>query len=140
MALREVSIIAQLATALLEAHTPPGVLASHFGVLNHLMRVRDGATPLQIARAFQVPKTTMTHTLSGLEQRGWITFRPNPKDARSKQVWLTDAGRTFVMDMVVVLSREYSDVDAALPGLSARILPDLERLRTYLDARRNESD
>ncbi len=135
--LREVSILSQLAGALLEARTPKGVLASHFGVLNHLLRVRDGATPLEIARAFQVPKTTMTHTLAGLAERGWIAFRPNPQDARSKQVWLTGAGRRFVTDMVQVLADDTQDVQAALPGLAERLRPDLQRLRAYLDARRD---
>lgn len=135
--LREVSIIAQLAASMLEEKTPDGVLASHFGVLNHLLRVRDGATPLEIARAFQVPKTTMTHTLAGLEKRGWVETRPNPTDARSKQVFLTAAGQGFVEGMVDRLSRDFSDVERALPGLSDRLLPDIQRLRAMLDARRN---
>ncbi|MEZ5791707.1 MAG: hypothetical protein R3D34_13310 [Nitratireductor sp.] len=62
----EIGIISQLGSAIMEALLPPGFLISHFSVLNHLTRVCDGRTPLEIARAFQVPKTTMTHTLSGL--------------------------------------------------------------------------
>jgi hypothetical protein len=40
------------------------VTRPHFSVLNHLMRVEDGRTPLELARAFQVPKTTLS-TLAG---------------------------------------------------------------------------
>jgi hypothetical protein len=61
----EVGIIAQLSRAVLEAHLPDGVSASQFSILNHLIRVSDGRTPLELAKAFQVPKTTMTSTLSG---------------------------------------------------------------------------
>ena len=85
----------QLARARLAKALPGDMELSHFSVLNHLMRVSDGQTPLRIARAFQVPKTTMTHTLAGLDAKGFITFRPNPRDGRSKCVWLTDAGREF---------------------------------------------
>ena len=64
----EVGIINQLTTTLLEEALPKGMIAPHFQVLNHLVRLGDGRTPLQMARAFQVPKTSMTHTLSGLEK------------------------------------------------------------------------
>ena len=78
----EVGIINQLASRLLESHLPKGLLISHFGVVNHLMLRGDGHTPLAIANAQQVPKTTMTHTLAGLQKAGFIAFQPNPKDAR----------------------------------------------------------
>src|SRR4028119_2019907 len=78
----EVGIIEQLARALLEARLPPPYLATHFAVLNHLVRVEDGRTPLQLARAFQVPKTTMTHTLAAPERGGRVALRPNPQAAR----------------------------------------------------------
>ena len=88
----EIGIIQQLSRAVMEAELPEGLMQSHFGVLNHLIRVKDGQTPLKLANAFQVPKTTMTHTLMGLEKHGLIEMRPNPKDGRSKCVWITEAG------------------------------------------------
>ena len=91
----EIGIIEQLSRAQLEARLPDGMIAPHFAVLNHLTRVRDGQTPLALARAFQVPKTTMTHTLKGLEQHRLVEMRPNPEDGRSKRVWLTDQGRQY---------------------------------------------
>ena len=64
----EIGIIEQLSRAVLEARLPDGLIAPHFTVLNHLVRVKDGQTPVHMARAFQVPKTSMTHTL-------WIAER-----------------------------------------------------------------
>jgi DNA-binding MarR family transcriptional regulator len=136
--LNEIGIINQLATALFEARLPKGVLVSHFAVLNHLTRVRDGATPLQMAQSFQVPKTTMTHTLSGLEKRGWVDLRPNPRDKRSKQVWLTDAGRAFRAQAISALAPELQRISDDLPDLAQQVLPHLSRLRSYLDAARDE--
>ncbi len=135
--MNEIGIIHQLATALFEARLPKGVLVSHFAVLNHLTRVRDGATPLQLAQAFQVPKTTMTHTLSGLEKRGWVDLRPNPDDKRSKQVWLTQAGRAFRAQAIADLAPDLARIARDNPGLAERALPDLTALRQYLDSTRD---
>jgi hypothetical protein len=65
----EIGIIEQLSRARFEARLPQGVTGPHFSVLNHLMRVADGRTPLELARAFQVPKTTLSHTLGAGETR-----------------------------------------------------------------------
>ena len=51
----EAGILAQLSRALFEARLPEGFTLSQFTVLNHLTRVKDGRTPLELARAFQVP-------------------------------------------------------------------------------------
>ena len=96
----EIGIIAQLSTVLLENRLPMGLLAPHFAVLNHLTRVGDGRTPQEMASAFQTPKATMTHQVGVLERHGLVESRPNPKDGRSKQVWLTDAGRALRMDTI----------------------------------------
>ena len=137
--LNEIGIINQLASTLFEAKLPPGLLISHFSVVNHLIRVRDGATPLQLARAFQVPKTTMTHTLSGLEKHGFVTLRKNPDDARSKQVWLTEAGRRFRDDAIKALEPELENLAKSLELEPETLLPQLRSLRGYLDANRNGS-
>lgn len=139
MLLNEVGIVNQLATTLLESHLPKGLLVSHFSVVNHLIRVRDGATPLALARAFQVPKTSMTHTLSGLVKHGLVEMRPNPEDARSKQVWLTPQGRAFQQQAIAALGPDMVKMAEALPGLAPSLLPGMTELRKYLDAARDEA-
>ncbi len=135
--LNEIAIVSQLSTAVFEARLPEGVLVSHFSVLNHLTRVGDGATPLALARAFQVPKTTMTHTLSGLVARNWVDMRPNPDDGRSKRVWLTPEGRAFRNEAIDRLAPDLARISAALPGLADDVLPGLIKLRSWLDADRD---
>ena len=116
---------------------PDGLIAPHFGVLNHLIRVEDGRTPLDLARAFQVPKTSMTHTVSGLSARGLVEIRPNPDDGRSKRVWITPAGRALRDGTIAALEPETDKLMQVItPERIAEILPDLVRLRTYLDAAR----
>ncbi|TNC69824.1 MarR family winged helix-turn-helix transcriptional regulator [Rubellimicrobium roseum] len=136
--LNEVAIIDQLARALFEARLPSGFLVSHFSVLNHLIRVGDGRTPLELARAFQVPKTTMTHTLGGLERAHLVEMRPNPEDGRSKRVWITEEGRAFREEAIAGLGPDVARLAALVPEETmAALVPGLEALRRALDADRD---
>ena len=134
----EIGIIEQLSRAILEARLPHGLIAPHFTVLNHLCRVADGRTPMDMARAFQVPKTSMTHTLKGLESHGLVELRPNAEDGRSKRVWLTQAGRALRDQVIADLGPEFAklaqgfDMDRLIA-----IRPVLSDLRQYLDAARD---
>ena len=133
----EIGILEQLSRARLEARLPHGMLVSHFSVLNHLIRVCDGRTPLELARAFQVAKTTMTHTLAGLDAAGLIEMRPNPDDKRSKQVWITEAGRAFRENAIHSLAPDIEELSGHFPeDRVAEIVPHLETLRQILDDRR----
>ena len=134
----EIGIIDQLARALLETQMPKGLIRPHFAVLNHLVRLEDGRTPVELARAFQVPKTTMTHTLAGLVKHRMVDIRPNPNDRRSKCVWLTGAGREFREDLITRLAKENAGLVAGFnPDKLRTILPILAELRAYLDHHRN---
>jgi DNA-binding MarR family transcriptional regulator len=133
----EVSILHQLSTALLEARLPQGLLAPQFGVLTHLVRVGDGATPLDLARAFQVPKTTMTHTLAVLERLSLVRLAPNPKDGRSKQVWIAEEGRALLGRVIADTAPDMAALDAAYPAERLeRVVPVLAELRRVMDAMR----
>ena len=134
----EVAIIGQLAGSLFERRLPDGFLVSHFAVLNHLARLGDGKTPLALARAFQVPKTTMTHTLAGLDKAGLVRFAPNPKDGRSKCVMLTDPGRAFRDAAIARLAPDLEAIARDIPPARvAAILPLLAEMRAWLDRERD---
>jgi DNA-binding MarR family transcriptional regulator len=134
----EIGIIEQLSRALLEARLPDGLIAPHFGVLSHLSKGRDGATPVEMARAFQVPKTSMTHTLKGLEQGGYVTLKPNPEDGRSKQVWLTEKGRGLRNQTIQALAPDFMDLIGKFDVARLQaIKPVLTDLRITLDEARN---
>ncbi len=134
----EIGILEQLSRARLEAQLPPPLIAPHFAVLNHLSRGRDGAVPIDMARAFQVPKTSMTHTLKGLEQHGYVTLRANPADGRSKTVWMTDAGRALMQEVIGRLAPQLAQAIAKYPAEKlAALLPLLSELRAVLDAARD---
>lgn len=134
----QINIIEQLSRALLETRLPKGLIAPHFAALNHLIRVRGGATPIEMARVFQVPKTSMTHTVSVLAKHRLVDVRPNPNDRRSKCVWLTDAGRELREQVIARMKPEYRDMaDRFDTTRLAQILPVLSDLRQFLDTHRN---
>ena len=137
----EIGIIEQLSRALLEARLPDGMIAPHFAVLNHLTRVGDGRTPIELARAFQVPKTSMTHTLKMLEKRRMIETRPNPEDGRSKQVWITELGRETREEVIHKSAQELQTMAQHLDMSAIQSAhPILTELRKFLDANRENAD
>ena len=136
--MNEIGIIAQLSSALMNRTLPDGLHVSHFGVLSHFMRLGDGKTPLALARAFQVSKGTMTHTLNTLAKRGFVRFEAHESDGRSKLVFITDEGREFfgkaIADLMPTMGKfqQLIDMDQVL-----EILPTLEHLRKVLDENRD---
>lgn len=135
----EVAIISQLSGRLLEAKLPDGFLVSHFAVLNHLVRLGDGRTPLAIAKAFQVPKATMTHTLAGLADHGLVRLVPNPEDGRSKRVMLTEKGRRFREQAIARLKPDLEHMAQHVDARAiAAALPLLAEMRSYLDTARED--
>lgn len=134
----EAGIVAQLTSTLLEQRLPNGMVTAQFGVLNHLSSRPSGETPLQLARAFQVPKTSMTHSLAVLERDALVETVPNPDDGRSKIVRITPAGLCFRAGVIRELAPEVVRTLGALdPGSLDRLLPLLRHLRTVMDEARN---
>ncbi len=130
----EIGIIAQLTRTIMESRLPDGLTLPHFSVVNHLVRLGDGVTPRALAAAFQVPRNTMTNTLSGLEKRGLIEIRPNPEDGRSRQVFLTAEGRTFREQAIDALAPDIRRIATRIhPKDIEAVLPNLIRMRQALD-------
>jgi DNA-binding MarR family transcriptional regulator len=79
----------------------------------------------------------MTHSLAVLERAGLIALQANPEDGRSKLVHITDAGRAFRQSTIDALAPDLGRIAAAIPpDQLAKMLPDLESLRQFLDAER----
>ncbi|WP_108881361.1 MarR family transcriptional regulator [Anderseniella sp. Alg231-50] len=137
----EIGIISQLSRTILENRLPDSMLVSHFSVLNHLIRVADGRTPQDIARAFQVPKTSMTHTLSVLEKHNLVEMRPNPKDGRSKNVWITGKGREFRDHAISAMDQDIEKLSGLLAAVDVATLTEqLATIRKIMDASRDEAE
>lgn len=136
--LNEIGIIAQLAGNRFESLLPDGLSLAGFTVLNHFVRLGDGKTPVELARAFQVSKGTMTNTLQRLEAKGLVTIRPDAVDKRSKRVEITDRGREVREESIRRVEPTMRALDAALgPDKLAELLPTLSGLRAWFDRARD---
>lgn len=107
----EVGIIAQFSARLIEKNLPERITHLHFGLLRHMSRRPDGETPQQLAYAFQVPKTSMTHMIRVLETEGYIEIVPNPEDARSKLAKITPKGGELLMQAYAKSSQDAATMD-----------------------------
>ncbi|MCC5963426.1 MAG: winged helix DNA-binding protein [Rhodobacteraceae bacterium] len=130
----EIGILEQLSRVRLEACLPAGFVQPQFVVLNHLARIGGGQTPGALARIFQVPKTSMTHSLSILERHGLIERAPHPTDRRSALIHLTDRGQQFRAEVLKQLARDMARLALSFPVEKiTRLRAELEDLRRFLD-------
>ena len=134
----EVGIIQQLISTRLESLLPGRMSATQFGILGHLCRRPDGETPLQLSKAFQVPKTSMTHMLGVLQKLEFVAIEPHPEDGRSKVAKATKKGQLFLQECSGRMGKELAPVMATLstkPFTAA--LPHLQLIREALDSARD---
>jgi len=130
----DVSVIYHLGKTLFEKHMPKGIKIAHYSVLNHLVHVRGLQTPLQIAKVFQLPVTTMTHTLAVLERRGLIVMPDNPQDGRSKLVMITNAGRELRLEAIAAAKPYLSCLEEKFPFEDVeKVMPFLDEMRVFLN-------
>ena len=134
----EIAITAQLSGRLFEKVMPAGMTMAQFSILNHLARAGNGQTPVEIARAMQVTKGTMTSTLGTLERAGFIETRPDARDGRSKRVEISGAGREALRAAIAAVEPEIQSLakQVNVDAVDA-CLPIVEKLRKTLDERRN---
>ncbi|GAB5468220.1 MAG: hypothetical protein Kilf2KO_12500 [Rhodospirillales bacterium] len=119
---------------------PEGLRLPHFAALNHMIRLGDGQRPVDLARAFQVTKGTMTNSLGRLLERKLIRLEDDDQDGRTKRVFLTPAGRDLHQRCIAALLPSFQPLKAEIdPEEFAAALPFLSRLRAYLDQARDEA-
>lgn len=139
LVLNEIGIIEQLARNGFEAVMPHGMRLAQFTFLNHLVRMGDGRNPAEIADALQLARGAVTNTLQRLEARDFVRTKPDPGDRRGKRVFLTAAGRRAREDAVVAVAPLVAELEAAIGRESfGALLPHLQRVRAWLDRRRED--
>ena len=136
--MNEIGIIDQLGKTLFERVMPHGLTLPQFVVLNHFVRLGGDRSPVELARALQVTKATMTSTLQRLEAKGFVTSTPNLKDGRSKRITLTASGQQARDQAIKSIASDLQDIESALGAKDLEAaLPFLAKLRTFLDSRRD---
>lgn len=114
-----------------------GLSGWEFDVLATLRR--SGApyrlAPTALFSTLMVTSGTMTHRLKGLEARGLVERHPNPADARSLLVQLTEAGLELIERALPAHVANEKRIMAALPPQDLAALDAaLARLLAVLEA------
>lgn len=134
----EIGIINQLSSAAFRKVLPRPLNEAMFGVLNHFCRLGDGKSPSFLAEAFQVARPSMTATLEKLERAGMVRIEADPKDARGKLVFITDAGRKAREGAIKAVVPLFEGIAPVLEGVEVmRLLEGLGELRQALDEARD---
>lgn len=133
----EIGIIHQLATRVFERRLPQGMNLPQFSVLHHLIRLGGDWSPARLANAFQVTRSTMTHTLQRLEIAGFIEMPTNSNDGRAKLVCITPLGQTTCQAAIGAVAADIEALSVMLPvELMPSIHSGLATLRKVLDTQR----
>ena len=84
-----------------------GVLSPLEGrVFGFICRNQDkNVTSTDLMAHFDSPKSTISETLSSLEERGYILFEVNPEDRRQKYLRLTEKGLARFEGVLVLFSQ-----------------------------------
>ena len=134
----EVMILSHLATTAFETAMKDGMTMAQFGVLNHLCRVGNGQTQVEVARAMQVRKSTMTSMLRGLVKACFVTVTPDLFDRRTKRVHITPEGREARLDAIRAVTPEMDAIGRLVQPQDVTLgVTALERVRKIMDSRRS---
>lgn len=78
---------------------PIELTRSQWRVVVYLHR-QDGLSQSELAELLGVGKVTIGGLIDRLEHAGWIKRRDDPKDRRTKRVYLTEKGRAIEKEMM----------------------------------------
>lgn len=77
---------------------PLGLTRSQWWLLAHLKR-RNGLSQTDLAEELDLGKVTLGGLLDRLEANGWVTRQPDPKDRRTKRIYLAAKSENFIAEM-----------------------------------------
>jgi DNA-binding MarR family transcriptional regulator len=112
---------------------PAGLTYPQYEVLNLLSRRRDGLTPGEIARALQLTKSSLTHTLQRLAGRRLVAVAARDTDRRRKSVSLTADGKQAYLQSMAAMRPKLEGLRDGFTHKEFRdALPFLRALRMWL--------
>ena len=87
-------IARQFAILLSEGLKPLGIAPAQFPILIELWN-KDGLSQQELVGRADLKQATIANTLARMERDGLITREPNPEDARSRLIMLTEHARAL---------------------------------------------
>lgn len=112
-----------------QALKPLGLTNGQFSLLMSLNRPQP-APMGSVAALLDMDRTTLTAALKPLQRRGLLEVVPDPKDARSRLLTLTQEGRALLTRALPVWTETHAAVDELLgEGGPGRLRADLSVIR-----------
>lgn len=93
-------------------------------VVYSLLHSTGPATPTQISRWTGMAKASVAEMLRQISARGHLNHLPNPDDARSQLVQLTDDGLSVTLRAAKALADKFPRLDKAMEGQYISIGPE----------------
>ncbi len=100
-----------------EALRPHGLTSGQFSLLTALNRPHPPAMG-PVAELLAMDRTTLTAALKPLRRRGFVAVQPDPADARSRLLLLTETGAATLASAVPVWRQTHAAIEAGLGALS----------------------
>ncbi|WP_299479528.1 MarR family transcriptional regulator [uncultured Roseibium sp.] len=110
--------------ALQQRIKPLGLSTGVFPVMIHLWE-NDGITQKQLVDLVGIEQATMANTLNRMERDGLVIRKKGPKDARERQVYLTELGLALRDPALNEASTQNEALLAGLTGAEQRQLISL---------------
>lgn len=137
---REAEELLQVLTQLThhpELESPEQLARGEGALLRYLALRHDGATAGELRDAMGVGSGRVANALKSLETKGLITRSPSEEDGRVVLVYLTQAGRAYIMERyrrllgwTTMLMEELGEEDSReVLRLAHRLLEATDRLR-----------
>ena len=80
-----------------QLHHDAGMSHASYSLLTRLSAAPDGTLRMsELAERLRITRSRLSHALSGLEKRGWVTRKEDPADKRGHFAVLTKEGRAVL--------------------------------------------
>lgn len=110
-------------------------------IMGHLSHVEEGLTATDLCQSIGVTAASMSKTLADMEQDGLVSRTPNPEDARSMLVHLTEAGKKRLKVFPAILTEiEETAFEGFTDDELEKLRSMLERIRQNLGDEANRHD
>ncbi|WP_417516442.1 MarR family winged helix-turn-helix transcriptional regulator [Minwuia sp.] len=137
--LTSLGIISQLSTERARVVLGDDLPLPLFTILNHMIRLGDGTTVTDLARAFQSPQPGMSKSVQKLIGKGYMSAKDDADDARRKLLFLTESGRAAHRRALGKLGPDANFIfDDWTTEEMAALQKPLFRLRRWLDTHRGD--
>lgn len=116
-----------------------GITITQGRAIVHLAR-NEGISQVELSNVLEVQPITLARLIDRMEASGWVERRPNPKDRRAVQLFLTDTVQPLLTDVQALLRVTLNDAVSSVSLTHQKQLIDTlsQMKQSLLDAENQE--